>query len=113
MEQSTIPSYWAKYPEWFKNSEWAINHQKTEFVMRLGNVICQIKMDSSERRNGDLPMQATRRFLSGDDAANATKHQYTEAVKLLSEFDAKDLSEATLLKQKFEEEFAEYLPYVQ
>ena len=107
------PEYWAKLPQWFKENNWLIQNQEHLFVRRIGNALAQIMGDISVKRKGDAPMDATRSFLSGDDAANATKFQYAEALKEMKTLTGGDLKKAQEVLQKFKDEFSEYMPHLE
>ena len=107
------PEHWSKMPIWFKENEWLIENQEHIFVQRLCGTIAQIKGDMSERGLSDKPMDATKRFLGGEEATEATQFQYSETIKEVNKLVGVELKKAEELLLKFKEEFSEYIPFLE
>ena len=105
-----IPTHWNDKPEWFKENDWLIENQEHKFVKRLGNVIHGIQMDINIKGPNDEPMDATKACFMGDEAADANKFQYSEALREMNTLTGDDLQKAEKVLSEFKTEFEVYLP---
>ena len=112
MAKVVIPKWWSNLPEWFKKNDWLVQNQDTLFVKRLLNVISDIQTDKTIKSPSDKPMKATRKCLMGNISIDATKFQYSEALKQLESLSTSDRNFADEVMEKFKIENQDYLPFI-